>query len=224
VIDSIADAFTEKVVERVKALRQGYEGEYDVGAVFWDKQMDIIEAHMADAIEKGARVLVGGRRNPKLKGLYYEPTVITNATHEMDIVREETFGPIVTIIRVNDEEEAIRLANDTRFGLGANIWTRDKKKGIQLAQRIDSGSACVNDMTVTYGLQEAPFGGRKESGVGKVNGETGLKGYCHAQPIIVSRFGGEQTAGMYPYTSEKDKRMKKLIQFLWGTSFGRWIA
>jgi len=224
VIDSIADVFTEKVVERVKALRQGYEGEYDVGAVFWDKQMDIIEAHMDDAIKKGARVLVGGRRNPKLKGLYYEPTVLTHATHEMDIVREETFGPIVTIIRVKDEDEAIRLANDTRFGLGANIWTRDKKKGIQLALQIESGSACVNDMTMTYGLQEAPFGGRKESGVGQVNGETGLKGYCHAQPIIVSRFGGKQTATTYPYTTKKNEGMKKLIHFLWGTPFGRWIS
>ncbi len=224
VVDSVADAFLEKVVERVKQMRQGDQGEYDVGAVFWEKQMDIIEAHMVDAVKKGAKVLIGGKRNAKLKGLYFEPTVITDLTHDMDIIREETFGPIVAILRVKDEEEALRMANDTRFGLGANVWSRDSEKASALACRIDSGSACVNDMTMTFGVPEAPFGGRKESGVGQVNGETGLRGYCHAQPIIVDRHGGKMILQHYPYTAKKDEDMKKAMQFFWGTTFGRWFS
>jgi succinate-semialdehyde dehydrogenase/glutarate-semialdehyde dehydrogenase len=224
VVESVADAFTSKVVERVSGLRQGAEGEFDVGAIFWPRQLEIIEEHMADAVARGARVLCGGRRNPDLRGLFYEPTVLADVTHEMRIMREETFGPVLPIMRVRDEEEALRLANDSEYGLGANVWTGDKGRGCEIAERIESGSVCVNDMTMTYGVQEAPFGGVKQSGVGQVNGETGLKGYCHALPIIVDRFGGKQTAGHYPYSTKKDQGMQKFMRLQWGTALGRWLA
>jgi succinate-semialdehyde dehydrogenase/glutarate-semialdehyde dehydrogenase len=120
--------------------------------------LEIIEKHIADAIGKGAKVLVGGRRNPNLKGLYYEPTVLVDVTHDMLVMREETFGPIIPIMRVRDEEEAIQMANDTDYGLAGTVWTKNKGKGFDIACRIDSGSVCVNDMTVTYGAPEAPFG------------------------------------------------------------------
>lgn len=216
-VDEISEAFTAKVVERVQKLRQARDGEFDVGAIFWQKQMEIIEAHMADAVAKGARVLVGGRRNPDLpEGLYFEPTVLADVTHEMRIMTEETFGPILPIMRVRDEEHAIALANDTDYGLGANVWSRDANKAFDLALRIDSGSVCINDMTMTYGAHEAPFGGRKTSGVGQVNGETGLRGYCHAKPILTDRFGGKQTSSHYPYSQKRDVGMQRVIKLLWG--------
>ncbi len=151
---------------------------------------------MSEAIAKGAKVACGGRRNPDLEGLFYEPTVVTDVTHDMKIMTEETFGPILAIMRVRDEEHAIQMANDSPYGLGGNVWTRDKQHGIEIAERIESGSVCVNDMTMTYGIQEAPFGGRKNSGVGQVNGQTGLRSYCHAEPIIVDRLGGRRDAKM----------------------------
>jgi succinate-semialdehyde dehydrogenase/glutarate-semialdehyde dehydrogenase len=224
VVDSVAAEFTSKVVERVSKLRQGAEGEFDVGAVFWPHQLTVIEEHMADAVAKGAKVLCGGRRNPDLEGLFYEPTVLADVTHEMRIMTEETFGPILPIMRVRDEEQAIQLANDSQYGLGGNVWTRDKEKGVEIAQRIESGSVCVNDMTMTYGIQEAPFGGRKNSGVGQVNGEVGLRAYCHAVPIIIDRFGGRRAAGMYPYSRKRDDRMRKLLRLQWGTSLGRRLS
>ena len=147
VADSVADAFTEKVLERVAALRQGSEGEFDVGAIFWPKQLEIIESHVEEARERGARILAGGRRNPDLDGLFYEPTVLVDVDHEMKIMREETFGPILPIMRVADEEEALALANDSDYGLGGNVWTRDSAKGVRLAERMQTGSVCVNDMT-----------------------------------------------------------------------------
>jgi len=224
VVESVADEFTEKVVGRVASLRQGAEGEFDVGAIFWPHQLEVIEEHMADAVAKGARVLSGGRRNPHLEGLFYEPTVLADVTHEMRIMSEETFGPILPIMRVRDEEEAVAMANDSAYGLGGNIWTRDKQKGFRLAQRIQSGSVCVNDMTMTYGIQEAPFGGLKHSGVGQVNGVTGLRGYCHAEPIIIDRFGGRQAAGHYPYSAKKDEGLQKFMKLMWGTALGRRLS
>jgi len=224
VVEAVADKFIQKVVERTSRLRQGVDGEFDVGAIFWPQQMEIIEKHVTDAVAKGAKVLVGGQRNPNLKGLYYEPTVITNVTHDMLIMREETFGPVIPIMRVRDEEEAIRMANDSDYGLGANVWTKNKRRGFEIAQRIESGSVNVNDFTITYGVTEAPFGGRKNSGIGRVNGEIGLKGYCHIQPILIDRFGGKQTASMYPCSKKKEVGMQKFMRFLWGTPIGRWIS
>ena len=163
VVDEHHDQFVAKVVERARELRQGDSGEYDVGAIFWDRQLEIVDRHVEDAKAKGARVLVGGRRNPDLKGLYYEPTVIVDVNHGMELMRDETFGPIVAIQRVADESEAVRLARESAYGLNGNVWTRDKDKGFEIAKQMETGAVCVNDMAVTYGVHEAPFGGRKAS-------------------------------------------------------------
>jgi succinate-semialdehyde dehydrogenase/glutarate-semialdehyde dehydrogenase len=224
VVESIADEFTKNVLERVSALRQGAEGEFDVGAIFWPRQLEIIEEHMADAVAKGATVLAGGQRNPSLEGLFYEPTVLADVTHDMRVMTEETFGPILPIMRVRDEDEAIAMANDSPYGLSGNVWTRDKGKGFELAKRMQSGSVCINDMSMTYGVQEAPFGGLKESGVGQVNGPGGLRGYCHAEPIITDRFGGKQATSRYPYSSKSDEGLQKFMKLMWGTSLGRWLS
>ena len=224
VVDSVADDFIDKVVERTSKLRQGSEGEFDVGAIFWPQQLEIVEEHVADAIAKGAKVLAGGRRNPSLPGLYFEPTVLTDVTDDMRVLREETFGPVMSIVRVRDEEEAIRRANDSKYGLTASVWTRDKRKGFEIAKRIDTGSVDINDFPQTYGSAEAPFGGRKASGVGQVNGAAGLRGYCHAQPIQTDRFGGRQTAGRYPLSFKQDAGFQKFMRFLWGTGLGRKLS
>ena len=226
VVDSIYDEFLAKVLEKGKQLRQGTEHgwEEDVGAVFWDRQMSIIEAHVEDARAKGATIHMGGRRNPDLSGLYYEPTVVTEVDNSMDIMRLETFGPILCIQRVASEEEALALANDSEFGLNGNVWTQDKEKGYQLASAIDTGSCSVNDMAVSYGVPAAPFGGRKQSGVGQVNGKKGLRGYCHEMPIVIDRFGGKMQ-NAYPYSAESAEGMRKLMHFMWvKTPLGRWLS
>lgn len=224
VVEDVYDAFRDKVVERVEKLRQSDSGETDVGAVFWDRQMDIIESHVRDAVTRGAKVLAGGKRNPALRGLYFEPTVMTDVTHDMELMRSETFGPILALMKVKDEEEALRLANDSDYGLNGNVWTRDTQKGFALAARIDTGGACVNDMAITYGIPEAPFGGVKSSGVGQVNGCSGIRSYCHAQPITADRRGRGKIQGGYPYTRKGEEGMQKFIRFLFGTRLGRWLA
>jgi succinate-semialdehyde dehydrogenase/glutarate-semialdehyde dehydrogenase len=192
--------------------------------MFWPRQLEIVERHVEEARAKGANVLVGGRRNPRLAGLYFEPTVMTGVTHDMALMREETFGPVLPIVRVRDVDEAVARANDTSYGLGANVWTRDARLAREIAERIDSGSVCVNDMTMTYGAIEAPFGGRKDSGVGQVNGAEGVRGYTWAQPILTDRFGGRQAASHYPYTAKRDEGMKQAIRWIFGTPIGRWLS
>lgn len=222
--ESVADEFTELVVAKVAALRQSNTGEFDVGAVCQARQVEIIEDHVRDAVERGAEVRAGGRRNPNLDGLFYEPTVVTGAGNDMRIMREETFGPVVAIARVKDTDEAVELANDSGYGLSGTVWSRDVERATAVARRLQTGSVCINDMPMVYGMLEAPFGGLKDSGVGRVNGANGPRDYCHALPIIVDRFGGKQAATHYPYTTKQDKIMMRMIKIVWGTPLGRWLS
>ncbi|MEE2677065.1 MAG: aldehyde dehydrogenase family protein [Myxococcota bacterium] len=224
VVDEVYDTFVDKVTERTRALRQSDTGESDVGAVFWDEQMKIIESHVEDARAKGAKVLVGGQRNPDLKGLYFEPTVVTDVTHDMDLMTKETFGPIVSIMKVADEEEALSRANDSDYGLNGNVWTQDTEKGLRLAERLDTGGACVNDMAITYGIHEAPFGGVKASGLGQVNGPIGIRSYCHTMPITADRKGKGKVQGGYPYTRKGEDGMQKFVKIFFGTRLARWFS
>jgi succinate-semialdehyde dehydrogenase/glutarate-semialdehyde dehydrogenase len=212
--ESIYEPFVERVVEMTKPLKQATQGASDVGAVFWDKQMDIIEDHMRDAREKGARVLVGGERNRSLSGYYFPPTVVVDVDHTMDLMQKETFGPIVAIQKVKDEEEAIALANDSEYGLSGNVWTSDLERGAKIAERMVTGSVSVNDIAVTYGIPEAPFGGVKASGVGQVNGEVGIRGYCHVHPVIVDMT--KKARGGYPYTEASAAGLRKMVKNVFG--------
>ena len=224
VMDDVYDPFVEKVVEGAKKLRQSDTGESDVGAVFWDKQLEIMEGHMEDAVAKGAKVLVGGGRNPNLKGLYFEPTVVTDVTHDMQLMCKETFGPIVAIMKVRDEQEALALANDSEYGLNGNVWTTDREKGERIATQMQTGGVCVNDMAITYGLHDAPFGGVKASGIGQVNGASGIRGYCHLLPISADKKGKGPIQGGYPYTRKSDDGMQKMIRMYFGTRLARWLS
>ncbi len=224
VMDEVAGAFLDKVVEKTAELRQGVGGEVDVGPITWPHQLEVIERHLADARSKGARVLTGGRRNPDYPGLFFEPTVLADVTQDMLVMREESFGPIMPVMRVRDEEEALRLANDSVYGLNANVWTRDKRKGLRLARAIDSGSVVINDCMITYGIPESPFGGVKQSGWGRVNGELGLRSYCRVQSIVTDRFGAKSEPVWYPYDARKTRRLRRLVRMVWGSPLGRWLS
>ncbi len=217
VMESVAEEFTKKVVERTSKLRQATAGDFDVGTLFTPEQLETVEQHVADAVAKGAKVLVGGRRNPNLKGLYYEPTVLVNVNNDMLVMTEETFGPVMPIVSVKDEAEALRLANDSVFGLSSSVWTEDIDKGLDMARRMSSGSTNINDMAVTFGVCEAPFGGVRHSGIGRSNGEYGLKGYCNVHPVIVDKMSGAVTAEMYPTSLEKAQMMQETCRALFGT-------
>ena len=181
VVESIADEFIRLVRDKADAVRYGHGDDVDVGPLFWDRQLDIVSRHVEDAKKKGAKVLVGGEAD-LAKGCFYKPTLVVDVTHDMDLMREETFGPIVAIMKVKNEAEAIRLANDCKYGLSASVFTKNVDKAIRIAKQLDAGSVCHNDAAVIYGVPEAPFGGMKESGLGQVNGIQALRSFTHAQP------------------------------------------
>jgi acyl-CoA reductase-like NAD-dependent aldehyde dehydrogenase len=225
VVDEVALAFTQRVVEETARLRQGGEGDFEVGAMIRPEQLAIVESHVDDAVARGARVLTGGRRNPECgEGFFYEPTVLVDVTHDMRVMREETFGPVLPIMRVRNVDEALRLANASEYGLNANVWTKNRQRGLEIARGVESGCVVINGCMITYGVTESPFGGVKQSGVGRVNGELGLKGYCSVQSILVDRLGGRREPVWYPYSAQKSKLLTRVIDAVWGGSLGRWLS
>lgn len=219
----VYDAFVEKVTTLAKAIRQGKQHgvNEDLGAVFWDRQLTIMEQHVEDAKKRGAKILAGGRRNPNEKGLYYEATVMVDVQEDWDVMKHETFGPILPIVKVKDIDEAIAKANDSVYGLHGSVWTNDKEKGIAIAKRVETGSMAINDIHMMYGVACAPFGGVKESGVGSVNGQYGLRGYAHAMPIVIGTYRGQDSG--YPHEQKKLDQMKWIMNFMWKNPIGRFF-
>jgi len=216
--EPIYDDFVNRVIDKTRALRQGAPGApaaVDVGAMTWPAQVDIVESHVNDAVEKGAQVRVGGKRREG-KGDFFEPTILTDVDHSMLCMTEETFGPTLPIMKVRDEEEAIQLANDSRYGLNSSVWTKDVDKGQRLAARIEAGNACVNDCVVNYAAQELPFGGTGESGIGVRHSAKGIQKYCKTQSILVTRMGTKKEPHMFPYTPRMSKVLEKAVVLMYG--------
>lgn len=216
VAESIAEQFTAEVVKRVAALRQGISGEFDMGPMCWQQQLDVVTSQVDAAIADGATAVVGGKPNTALPGVFFTPTVLTGVTADMDIMRNETFGPVLPLVTFSTEDEAIDMANDCAYGLSGSVWSADVERAKRLATRMHTGSVCINDMAMTYGAPEAPFGGRRDSGVGQANGLTGVRGFCFSQPIITDRLGGKQALQHYPYSPKGENTMRRIIRATWG--------
>src|ERR671910_1129455 len=217
--EPIYDRFVEMVSERIRGLRQrtrGAPGSTAFGAVIHPPQADIVERHVKDAVEQGARVLVGGGRRDE-NGHYFEPTVLADVDHSMACMREETFGPTVPIMKVRDAEEAVRLANDSQYGLAASVWSKDAKKGERLARRVEAGAVTVNDAQVNYLALELPMGGWKESGLGTRHGADGIRKYTKQQTLLVTSFAPmKKDLHMLPYTPRRTRFMSRLLKLVYG--------
>jgi acyl-CoA reductase-like NAD-dependent aldehyde dehydrogenase len=216
--EPVYDEFVSKVVEKTLALRQGQPGGYgtvDVGAVTFPPQADILERHVKDAVDKGAQVLTGGKLSAG-PGRFFEPTVLTGVDHTMEIMTEETFGPTLPIMKVQDAEEALRLSNDTRYGLNSSVWTKDLEKGQALADRVNAGSTCVNDANVNYAANELPFGGWGESGIGVRHGAQGIRKYTKTHSVLVTRMAPKKDIHMFPYTARTTKLLERAMVLMHG--------
>jgi acyl-CoA reductase-like NAD-dependent aldehyde dehydrogenase len=215
----VHDRFVARVAEKVRALRQGVPagpGSVDVGAITFPPQLDIVSRHVEQAREAGARVLTGGRAHAE-GGRFYEPTVLADVDQSMAAMTEETFGPTLPIMKVADAEEAVRLANDSPYGLGASVWTRDTARGEAIARRLESGFACVNDANVNYFALELPMGGWKASGLGVRHGAAGIRKYTRQQSLLVTRVAlGKKDVHMFPYRARTTRLLARLTKLLYG--------
>ncbi len=188
--ESIAPQFIEEVVAETKRLHQGIgvSRDVDIGSMTSEDQLEKVESHVRGAKIKGATVLIGGQRRRDLKGPFFEPTVLTNVNHEMDVMSEETFGPVLPIMTFQTDDEAVSLANDSHYGLTASVWTRHIARGERLAESIEAGTVMVNEVLYTHGIAQTPWGGVKESGFGRTHGSAGLFELVSPRHIHVNRW------------------------------------
>lgn len=214
--EQVYQAFVDLLVAKVQALRQGLVGdEVELGSMTSAAQLQKVATQVEHAISQGARALTGGRVVTDRTGLYYEPTVLVDVNQNMEIVREETFGPVIPLMKVRNAEEALRLANDSAYGLDAAIFTRNKKIGLQLAARLDTGAVCINDALVNYVIPDAPMGGVKESGFSRRHGAEGIRKFCRQKSIVIDRFGLKNEFVWFPASHKKTEQMRRLISLLW---------
>jgi len=216
----VYDEFVAKVSEKVRALRVGVPqgpGSVEVGAITFPPQLQTIEDHVADAIDRGAHVLAGGHAVKTGGGRFYEPTVLVDVDHSMKIMTDETFGPTLPIMKVADSEEAVRLANDSPYGLGSSVFTRDTERGEQIARQLQTGAANVNDAMINYTVLELPMGGAKASGLGSRHGAGGIRKYTSQQAIVITpRLALKREPHMYPYKKRTSRLLARVFKFLYG--------
>jgi len=195
------ESFLKACVEKTNKLRVGHglDRDTDVGPMIHERQLRIVESHVEDAVACGARVLAGGSRLPEMGTNFYKPTVLADVTHEMHIMHEESFGPVLPVMAFDSDEEAVRLANDSGYGLAASVWTRNRDRGDRLARRIQAGTIMVNDVVSCFGISEAPHGGVKSSGVGRTHGRFGLDEMVRLKYVDVDLMPGMKKVWWYGY-------------------------
>jgi acyl-CoA reductase-like NAD-dependent aldehyde dehydrogenase len=211
--EPVYDEFVSRLAAEVRGLRQGTDGRShnaEIGAMATAAQVDIVADHVEDAREKGARVLTGGKRKEG-PGTWYEPTVIADVDHSMKVMKDETFGPVVPVMKVRDADEAVRLANDTRYGLSASVFAGTSDEGAAIARRIEAGAVNVNDVLTNFFAHSLPMGGWKESGIGFRHGSYGIKKYVRPESIVVPRIKqGNRDPLWFPYTSVRRKLVNRV--------------
>jgi acyl-CoA reductase-like NAD-dependent aldehyde dehydrogenase len=216
------EPFLEACARKTKQLRvgNGMDPQTDMGPMIHERQLRIVELQVEDAKARGARVLGGGMRLPELGPNFYAPTVLADVTHEMEIMREETFGPVLPVMAFDSEDEAVRLANDSEYGLAASVWTCDRSRGEALARRIAAGTVLVNDAVSCFGISEAPHGGIKSSGIGRTHGRFGLDEMVRLKYVASDRLPGMKKVWWYRYGEQFTRQVEGLLdlQFARGVS------
>jgi acyl-CoA reductase-like NAD-dependent aldehyde dehydrogenase len=228
VFDAVFDDFVGRVLELAMPLRQGppsMEAALDLGAILSPLQLDRIEALVSDAVDRGASLLHGGKRAFTDRGQFFEPTILADVTPDMPIAREETFGPVMLLMRVRDERDALRVANGTLFGLSATVMTKDGRRARRMVRALVSGSAAWNDFGLTYMAMELPFGGVRGSGFGRLNGRDGLRAFTNARAILEDRVPWLGVpAKVFPTQAKTYARTREVLRVLYGRSWGQKLS
>jgi len=220
---SLYARFLEVCVDKTKKLRvgDGLDPETEIGPMIHERQLRIVEGQVEEAKGLGARVLTGGSRLPELGPNFYAPTVLADVTHRMQIMQQETFGPVLPVAAFDDDEEAIRLANDSEFGLAASVWTRNSERGEAVARRLEAGTVMVNDVISCFGISEAPHGGLKASGIGRAHGRAGMEEMVRVKYLDIDRMPRMKKLWWYGYGESFARQMEGFVDFQFARGLGR---
>jgi len=214
VVEEIHDLFLRQLLDEARKLRAGSAPGMDVGPMVVPDQLAKVEAQLQEALERGGRVLSGGHRTDPASNVFH-PTVLTDVHGASEVLNEESFGPILPVVRVKDQEEAIRRTNESPYGLSASVWTGDRRRGLEVAGRLRVGGVTVNDALVHYGIPGLPFGGVRDSGFGRTRGLDGLAEVTRTKATVVDRLGLSREPWWFPYS-----RVTEMV--LWATLVSRW--
>ncbi|MGA2903385.1 MAG: aldehyde dehydrogenase family protein [Candidatus Korobacteraceae bacterium] len=218
---SLYGPFLEMCRQKIARLRvgNGIDSEVEIGPMIHERQLKIVEAQVNDALQRGARLLAGGKRLSELGPNFYAPTLLADVTRDMRLMQEETFGPVLPVAPFDSDEEAISLANDSDFGLAASVWTRSRQRGEAMAARVKAGTVMLNDMISCFGIAEAPHGGFKQSGIGRTHGELGLQEMVQVKYVDVDRIPGIPKVWWFGYGRQYQQQMNGFIDLLFARSW-----
>jgi acyl-CoA reductase-like NAD-dependent aldehyde dehydrogenase len=211
-VESVYDAFLAKVVDRAGKLTVGAGDGADIGPITMPEQLEVIRRHIADAMSRGGRAVVGGL--DAVRPPYVKPTILVDVPEDSPAVREETFGPTITIKKVSDAEEAVRLANGVRYGLGSAVFGR--RRALDIARRLRSGMTSINSTLVFVGMPTLPFGGIGDSGFGRIHGEDGLREFSRAKAITRRRARSLLPTTTFDRTDKQAEMIVKAIRLIYG--------
>ena len=188
----IYDTFLTKLIQLTKELKQGIPTErgVDIGAMINEEQLNLVDKMVKIGVDEGAKILTGGQRNPNLKGYFYEPTILADATNDMKVVQEEIFGPVLVVLKFTNDNEVIEMVNNNQYGLTSCVWTKDLKYGQKIAEEIDTGTVMINEVVYTFALAPTPWGGTKNSGIGRSHGKLGFYEVVRPLHINIDQYKG----------------------------------
>jgi acyl-CoA reductase-like NAD-dependent aldehyde dehydrogenase len=212
VVDKVHDAFVAKLVERATALSVGNDSTSDIGPITMPAQIDTIRRHIGDALERGGRAVIGGL--DAVQPPYVQPTILVDVPEDSSAVREETFGPTLTVKRVADADEAITLANALSYGLGGSVFA--KRDGMRIARRLRSGMTSINAALAFAGVPSLPFGGVGDSGIGRIHGDDGLREFARPKAITKRRMKSLLPAMSFERTPKQVEMIKKVVKVMHG--------
>ena len=219
---SLYEPFLERFREKIARLRvgNGIDSEVEIGPMIHERQLRIVDEQVRDSLQIGARLLAGGKRLSELGPNFYAPTLLADVTREMPLMREETFGPVLPVAPFDTDEEAVRLANDSDFGLAASVWTGNRRRGEALAAKINAGTVMVNDMISCFGIAEAPHGGFKQSGIGRTHGELGLQEMVRVKYVDTDLMPGMKKVWWFSYGKQYQRQMGGFADLLFARTWG----
>lgn len=216
----VYEPFLELCARKAKQLKvgNGMDPETEVGPLIHEGQLRIVESHVEDARQRGARVLVGGTRLRDLGPNFYSPTILADVTHEMRVMREETFGPVLPVTMFDNDSQVIRMANDSEYGLAASVWTRNRARGEAVASQIHAGTVMLNDAVSCFAISEAPHGGVKASGIGRAHGRFGLEEMVRIKYLDSDRLPAMKKLWWYGYGEQFCRQMEGFADLMFSRS------